>query len=66
VAEKVLMDEKILRVATVLGVPGFALGVMYLLLRSFDFDFSTINPIMSGAIAMTFLFGSVLNVEIHC
>lgn len=49
------MENKILRVAATLGVPGLALAVMYLLLKSFGFNFSTIDPTMSAAIAIIFL-----------
>lgn len=61
------MEHKILRIATVLGVPGLALGVMYLLLRSFGFSFSTIDPLMSGAIAIIFLLvvGGITSYALH-
>ena len=39
----------------VLGIPGVALGVFYLLLRQFGFSFSVISPIASALIASLFL-----------
>jgi hypothetical protein len=36
-------------------VPGIALGIFYLLLRQFGFQFSTIDPVASAAIAVLFL-----------
>jgi len=61
------LEHKVLRVATILGVPGFALAVMYLLLRSFGFSFATIDPLMSGAIAIVFLLivGGITSFALH-
>ena len=49
------MEPKLLKVLTVLGVPGVALGVFYLLLRMFDFRFSAIDPTWSAVTAIVFL-----------
>jgi hypothetical protein len=49
------LESKILRVLVVLGVPGVALGVFYLLLRQFNFQFETISPTWSALIAILFL-----------
>jgi hypothetical protein len=49
------MEAKILRTLATLGVPGVALGVFYLLLRQFGFQFTTIGPVASAAIAILFL-----------
>lgn len=49
------MEARILRTLATLGVPGVALGVFYLLLRQFGFQFSTIGPIASASIAILFL-----------
>ena len=49
------MELKYLRPLIALGVPGVGLGIFYLLLRGFKFEFSTIPPIFSGIIAIVFL-----------
>jgi hypothetical protein len=49
------MEARILRTLAALGVPGVALGVFYLLLRQFGFQFSTIDPVASAGIAILFL-----------
>ncbi len=49
------MESKILRVLVTLGVPGVALGIFYLLLRGFGFQFATINPTWAAIIAIIFL-----------
>lgn len=49
------MESKILRIVVALGVPGVALGVFYLLLRGFGFNFAPINPVWSAMIAIVFL-----------
>lgn len=49
------MELKLLKRLTVLGVPGVAFGVFYLLLRKFDFRFESIPPILSASIAILFL-----------
>lgn len=50
------MESKILRALAVLGVPGVALGVFYLLLKQFGFEFSKIGPVASAVIVIVFLF----------
>ena len=49
------MESRILRIVVTLGVPGVALAVFYLLLRSFGFNFAQINPLWSAIIAIVFL-----------
>lgn len=49
------MEAGILRTVVGLGVPGVALGIFYLLLRQFGFQFSTIDPTASACIAILFL-----------
>jgi hypothetical protein len=49
------MESRILKPLIVLGVPGVALGVLYLLLRSFNFRFSEIPPTWAALIAVIFL-----------
>jgi hypothetical protein len=49
------MDQKIIKSLIVLGVPGVALGVFLLLMKSFSFNFSEIPPVLSGVIAILFL-----------
>ena len=49
------MEARILRILAPLGLPGLALGVFYLLLRQFGFQFSVISPATSGVIAILFL-----------
>jgi hypothetical protein len=49
------IEAQLLRGLTVLGVPGVALGVFYLLLRSFNFDFAQISGGWSALIAVLFL-----------
>lgn len=48
------MEPRILKALIVLGVPGVALGVFYLL-RSFNFRFSEIQPTWAAIIAVIFL-----------
>lgn len=49
------MESRILRGLVTLGVPGVALGIFYLLLRSFGFSFSAIGSEASAFIAILFL-----------
>jgi hypothetical protein len=49
------MERKLLKTLAVLGVPGVALGVFYLLLRTFDFQFSAIDQTWSAVIVIVFL-----------
>ena len=49
------MESRLLRGLTVLGVPGVAIGVFYLLLRNFNFHFDSIPPIWAATIAILFL-----------
>lgn len=49
------MEHRVFRILVTLGVPGVALGVFYLLLKSFSFEFSQIPPIFSGVIVIVFL-----------
>ena len=61
------MESRILKVLTVLGVPGVAIGVFYLLLRIFSFEFSAIDPTWSALIAIVFLLvvGGVTAFALH-
>jgi len=52
---EMLMESRLLKILVVLGVPGVALGVFYLLLKQFGFEFSRIGSNASAIIAMTFL-----------
>jgi hypothetical protein len=49
------MEAKLIRVLVALGVPGVALGIFYLLLRSFSFQFSEISPGWTTLIVVLFL-----------
>ena len=49
------METKLIKILTPLGVPGVALGVFYLLLKGFGFNFSTIGPTWTAIIAILFL-----------
>ena len=49
------MESRVLRTVATLGVPGVALGVFYLLLRGFGFDFAQIDRVWAAAIAIIFL-----------
>ena len=49
------MEPRSSRSLVVLGVPGAALGVMYLLLRRFNFQFSTVDPTWTAIIVILFL-----------
>jgi hypothetical protein len=61
------METKLIRILVVLGVPGVALGVFYLLLRQFNFRFDTIGPLWAAIIAVIFIFivGSITFYAIH-
>jgi hypothetical protein len=49
------METKFIRALVILGVPGVALGVFYLLLRTFNFQFSQIDSTTTGFLAVLFL-----------
>ena len=49
------MAVKLIQSLIVLGVPGVALGVFYLLLETFDFEFDAIEPIWAAIVAIVFL-----------
>jgi hypothetical protein len=50
------METRLIRSLAVLGVPGVALGLFYLLLRTFNFQFAQIGPTWGAVIAILFLF----------
>jgi hypothetical protein len=60
-------ETKLIKVLTVLGVPGVALGVFYLLLKDFSFSFSEVPPSLSALIAILFIavVGSVAIYALH-
>jgi hypothetical protein len=49
------MEAKVIRSLATLGVPGVALGIFYPLLRGFNFQFSQIDPVITGLVAVLFL-----------
>ena len=49
------METKLIRVLAVLGVPGVALGIFYLILKKFNFEFEKIGEFWSAIIAILFL-----------
>jgi hypothetical protein len=49
------MESQILRIVVALGVPGLALGVFYLLLKKFNFQFRPIRDTWAAIIAILFL-----------
>jgi len=49
------MESKFIRILVTLGVPGVALGIFFLLLRTFNFQFSQVNATWTAAIAIIFL-----------
>ena len=49
------METKIIRVLVTLGIPGVALGIFYLLLRTFSFQFAQVNATWTAAIVIIFL-----------
>jgi len=61
------VESKLLRNLTVLGVPGVTLGVFYLLLRGFGFQFSTVGPTASAIVVVIFLLvvGGVTSFALH-
>lgn len=61
------MESKIIKALVVLGVPGVALGVFYLVLRQFNFQFETIAPTETAVIAVIFLLmvGGITFYAIH-
>lgn len=61
------MESRIIRILVALGVPGVALGIFYLLLRGFGFDFSRISPGWSAIVAIMFLLlvASVTTYALH-
>ncbi|MBZ4220186.1 MAG: hypothetical protein LAC69_08430 [Chlorobium sp.] len=61
------MESKIIKSLIVLGVPGVALGVFYLLLKSFNFRFSEIGGTFSALIAILFLLivGGIVFYALH-
>jgi hypothetical protein len=48
------MEARIIRTLVSLGVPGVALGMFYLLLRPFNFQFSPIERTWAAIIAILF------------
>lgn len=50
------MEVNIIRTLVALGVPGVALGIFYLLLRSFKFRFAQVSPEWTAIVAILFLF----------
>lgn len=49
------METKFMRILVALGVPGVALGIFYLLLKSFHFQFSQVDAAWTAAIVIIFL-----------
>ncbi|MDP2876244.1 MAG: hypothetical protein Q8O00_08675, partial [Holophaga sp.] len=49
------MELKYVKPLIALGVPGVSLGIFYLLYHKFDFSFSQVPPILTGAIVIVFL-----------
>jgi len=49
------METKLISSLVALGVPGVALGIFYLLLRAFNFQFAQIGPGWGALIAILFL-----------
>jgi hypothetical protein len=49
------METKLIKSLVGLGVPGVSLGIFYLLLRSLNFEFSTVGPVWTAAVVITFL-----------
>jgi hypothetical protein len=49
------MERSVIKVLVGLGVPGVALGIFYLLLKSLSFEFSSIDPTWSAIIVILFL-----------
>jgi len=61
------MEAKILKSLAVLGVPGVALGLFYLLFRTFNFRFGVIGPTGAAIIAVIFVVtvGGVVVFALH-
>src|SRR5258708_3213616 len=61
------METKFIRGLVVLGIPGVALGILYLLLKTFNFQFSQISQDWTAAIAILFLLivGSITFYALH-
>lgn len=49
------METKFIRALVALGVPGVALGIFYLLLRAFSFQFSQVDATWTATIVIIFL-----------
>lgn len=49
------MESKIIKTLAVLGIPGVALGIFYLLFKKFEFSFSVVNPAWTAAIVVLFI-----------
>lgn len=49
------MESRILRILVSLGIPGVALGILYLLFRQFHFEFETIPAVYAAWIAALFM-----------
>jgi hypothetical protein len=49
------MEDRIIRSLVVLGVPGVALGVFYLLLRTMNFKFAPIGPTASTLVTLVLI-----------
>lgn len=49
------MEGKIIKSLVVLGVPGVTLGVFYLLLKKFNFEFEKVSQFHSALIAIIFI-----------
>ena len=50
------METKFIRPLIALGIPGVALGIFYLLLKKFDFQFSQVDSTWTVVIVLVFLF----------
>ncbi|MBE4594618.1 hypothetical protein BOO24_20005 [Vibrio navarrensis] len=50
------MDSKFIKPLVALGIPGVALGIFYLLLKSFNFEFSAVDSTWTVVIVILFLF----------
>lgn len=61
------MESKFIRALVTLGVPGVALGIFYLLLKSMHFEFSRIDATWSALIVILFLLtvGGVIFFSLH-
>jgi len=61
------VESKLLKSLVVLGVPGVALGIFYLLLKRLNFNFDTISSTWAASIAILFLLvvGWVTTYAIH-